>query len=68
MNELIYTEGDVRFAVATAKSEIERLTAERDSVVWGVDWAKNGDRTTVTIVKRHKDGTVEVVATEVDPK
>ena len=28
MNELLYTEGDVRFAVATAKSEIERLTAE----------------------------------------
>ena len=30
MNELLYSEGDVRFAVATAKSEIERLTAERD--------------------------------------
>lgn len=32
MNELLYTEGDVRFAVATAKSEIERLTVERDSL------------------------------------
>ena len=51
-----------------AADALERLTADRDSVVWGVDWAKNGDRTTVTIVKRHKDGTVEVVATEVDPK
>lgn len=28
MSELLYSEGDVRFAVATAKSEIERLTAE----------------------------------------
>ena len=37
MNELLYTEGDVRFAVATAKSEIERLTAERDSLKEGLD-------------------------------
>ena len=26
MNEILYTEGDLRFAVATAKSEIDRLT------------------------------------------
>ena len=29
--ELLYSEGDLRFAVATAKTEIERLTAERDA-------------------------------------
>ena len=61
---LRYVEGQETLRCA----EVRVLTAERDSVVWGVDWAKNGDRTTVTIVKRHKDGTVEVVATEVDPK
>ena len=48
--------------------EIERLTAARDSVVWGVDWGKLGDRTSITIVKRRHDGTIEVVATEVEPK
>ena len=35
MNELLYTEGDVRFAVATAKSEIERLNK-------ALDFWKNG--------------------------
>jgi hypothetical protein len=44
------------------------MEAERDSVVWGVDWGKLGDRTSITIVKRRQDGTVEVVATEVEPK
>ena len=44
------------------------LTADRDSVVWGVDWGKLGDRTSITIVKRRQDGTIEVVATEVEPK
>jgi uncharacterized coiled-coil DUF342 family protein len=28
MNEILYTEGDLRFAVATAKSEIDRLQKE----------------------------------------
>ena len=51
-----------------AAAALERLTAERDSVVWGVDWGKLGDRTSITIVKRRQDGTVEVVATEVEPK
>ena len=32
MNELLYTEGDVRFSVATAKSEIKRLTAENTAL------------------------------------
>ena len=35
MNELLYTEGDVRFAEATAKSEIERLNK-------ALDFWKNG--------------------------
>ena len=51
-----------------AAAALERLTAERDSVVWGVDWGKLGDRTSITIVKRRQDGTIEVVATEVEPK
>ena len=51
-----------------AADALERLTFERDSVVWGVDWGKLGDRTSITIVKRRQDGTIEVVATEVEPK
>ena len=51
-----------------AADALERMEAERDSVVWGVDWGKLGDRTSITIVKRRHDGTIEVVATEVEPK
>ena len=38
--ELLYSEGDLRFAVATAKTEIERLTAERDAIQAALDGAK----------------------------
>jgi hypothetical protein len=34
-------------------------------VTWGVDWGKDEDW--VSIVKRHPDGTLEVVATEGRP-
>jgi phage terminase large subunit-like protein len=63
-----YQEDEVRAHAKEAADALERLTAERDSVVWGVDWGKLGDRTSITIVKRRQDGTIEVVATEVEPK
>ena len=39
----------------------------KEQVQWGVDWGKQGDRTAVSIVKHHPDGTMEVVAIEVEP-
>lgn len=49
---------------------IDRLKAkpEQELVVWGVDWGRNGDRSCVSIVKKHPGGHIEVVATENDPK
>ena len=41
--------------------------AQVEPVVWGVDWGKNGDRSCVSILKKHADGTIEVVATEYEP-
>ena len=37
-------------------------------VQWGVDWGSNGDRSCVSIIKRHPDGTLEVVAIEHEPQ
>jgi hypothetical protein len=41
--------------------------ATKEQVRWGIDWGKQGDRTTVSIVKHHPDGRMEVVAMEVEP-
>ena len=41
--------------------------AQPEAVKWGVDWGTHGDRTCVSIVKQHVDGTLEVVATEYQP-
>ena len=37
---------------------------EREPVAWGVDWGRDGDQSCCTIIKRHADGTQEVVAVE----
>jgi hypothetical protein len=39
----------------------------KEQVRWGIDWGKQGDRTAVSIVKQHPDGTLEVVAMEAEP-
>jgi len=38
------------------------------SVTWGIDWGTRGDRSCCSIVKKHADGTLEVVAVEYDPR
>ena len=40
---------------------------EQEPVTWGVDWGRDGDRPCCTIIKRHADGTQEVVAVEYAP-
>jgi hypothetical protein len=40
---------------------------EQEPVTWGVDWGRDGDRPCCTIIKRHADGTQEVVAVEYGP-
>ena len=40
---------------------------EQEPVTWGVDWGRNGDQSCCTIIKRHADGTQEVVAVEYGP-
>ena len=39
-----------------------------EQVKWGIEWGHSGDRTCVSIVKKHEDGTLEVVATEYDTR
>lgn len=41
---------------------------EESVVKWGVDWGVNGDRSCVSIVKKHPDGVLEVVAVEYGPE
>ena len=40
---------------------------EQEPVTWGVDWGRDGDQSCCTIIKRHADGTQEVVAVEYGP-
>ena len=50
-----YTEADLRFAVATAKSKIERLTAERNELQAALDGAKlfeQRHRHALTVIER----------------
>lgn len=41
--------------------------AVQEPVSWGVDWGSHGDRSCVSIVKQHANGTLEVIATEYGP-
>lgn len=36
-------------------------------VKWGVDWGSHGDRSCVSIIKKHANGALEVIATEYGP-
>ena len=40
---------------------------EQEPVTWGVDWGRDNDQSCCTIIKRHADGTQEVVAVEYGP-
>ncbi len=62
--------------VAVMVDEIKRLTAERDAlaalraqepVTWGIDWGSHGDQACASIIKKHNDGSVEIVAIEYAP-
>ena len=50
------------------EGEKAALEQQAEPVAWGVDWGHNGDRSCVSIIKKHHDGTIEVIATEYDPK
>lgn len=39
----------------------------QEPVAWGVDWGSHGDRSCVSIIKKHANGVHEVVATEYGP-
>lgn len=52
----------VNIAAALAES-----TPVQEPVSWGVDWGSHGDRSCVSIVKQHANGTLEVIATEYGP-
>ena len=54
-------------AVYTAP-QAQPLGAQQPAqVAWGVDWGSHGDRSCVSIIKKHADGVHEVVATEYGP-
>lgn len=38
-----------------------------EPVAWGIDWSRDGDRSCCSIVKKHQDGTLEIVACEYEP-
>ena len=40
---------------------------QEPEVSWGVDWAKAGDKSCATIIKRLPNGKIEVVAVEYEP-
>ena len=44
-----------------------RLQKASEPVAWGVDWSRDGDRSCCSIVKKHPDGTLEVVGIEYGP-
>ena len=51
--------------ISDLMAEVVRLRRQ-DPFVWGVDWGKCGDKSCVSIMKRYVDGTLEVVAMEVE--
>jgi len=55
--------------IESAEAAIRKLAQQpqAEAVTWGVDWGTHGDKTCVSIVKKHPDGTVEVVASEYEP-
>ncbi len=55
--------------MSTDRELLELAAQSQDEAVrWGVDWGHNGDRSCVSIVKKHNDGHFEVVAIDYDPK
>jgi hypothetical protein len=63
----------IRYAIKQARTTIALMKEAlaqpaREQVAWGIDWGHNGDRSCASIIKKHQDGTIEVVATEYDPK
>ena len=56
-------EGIVEFATRFL-AEIQKAS---EPVAWGVDWSRDGDRSCCSIVKKHPDGTLEVVGIEYGP-
>lgn len=59
---------DMPEVTALALTAVYTAPPAQELVAWGVDWGRNGDRSCVSIVKKHPGGHIEVVATENDPK
>ncbi len=50
-----------------AITALKTALAQQEPVTWGVDWGRDNDQSCCTIIKRHADGTQEVVAVEYGP-
>ena len=53
--------------IAELRAELAKPEQEQEPVAWGVDWGRDGDQSCCTIIKRHADGSHEVVAVEYSP-
>ena len=54
-------------AQENAITALRAALAQQEPVTWGVDWGRDNDQSCCTIIKRHADGTQEVVAVEYGP-
>jgi len=49
---------------ANTRSSSEYSEVKQEPVAWGIDWGKDSDQSCVSIIKKHPNGTSEVVAVE----
>lgn len=63
---LLYNRDYLVFARAIEARVLEELR-KQEPIAWGVDWGTRGDRSCVSIIKKHSDGTMEVVGCEYSP-
>lgn len=74
-------EADANLRIELAKRTVERNIAISmvarmldepqeavHDVQWGVEWGQNGESSCVSIIKKHSDGSFEIVATEFEPQ
>jgi hypothetical protein len=62
------TDCDARwFKAADLYTTPPAAPVQEPEVSWGVDWAKAGDKSCATIIKRLPNGKIEVVAVEYEP-
>ena len=63
-----YCDQDDFLMVARAiEARVLEELRKQEPIAWGVDWGTQGDRSCVSIIKKHSDGTMEVVGCEYSP-